>query len=261
MSLAIDYCKELAKELRQSAVYAPGINVSPGDIITFSERGLLGPQPLGPFKKVTSLVEMNIDLRTEQDKDPYSYVFASKRSVSVSFNAGGAAGSATNGKLAVKFSKEGATYLSAVDCKQTRFRDISNLEVSLEPYKTKVDWKHCFIVVAVTVAAKALIMQSNTSSASLEIEGEVKGLQPIPGATILSKEEINANIGLKVSGYNDASFIKPWSDNCAVFFQLVRYKKVFLGGWEVKSAHPELLMSESDQYRIELVDPLEMTAD
>jgi hypothetical protein len=37
MSLAISYCKEIAKELRQIPVYLPGFNVQPGDIIGFKK--------------------------------------------------------------------------------------------------------------------------------------------------------------------------------------------------------------------------------
>lgn len=258
MSLAINYCKELARELRQNAVYLPGVDVDPGDIITFQEGNIFGPKPIGPFKKVANLSDLGIKLETEQDQNPYSYVYASKGSVSVSFNAGANAGTAANGKLSVNFSKEGSTYLSAVECKQERFKDISNLEELLSPHKSEVDWKQCFIVIAVTVASKALIMQSNTTSASLEIEGEVKGLQPIPGGSILKNQDVNASMQLKINSYKEASFIKDWSSNIPVFFQLVRYKKKFLGGWDVKSARKDLITSKTDQFIIDPVDPLEI---
>lgn len=258
MSLAINYCKELAKELRQTAVYLPGVDVSVGDVIAFKEGNIFGPKPLGPFQKVTDLSELNITLETEEDKNPYSYVYASKGSVSVSFNAGGNVGSAGEGKLAVNFSKEGATYLSAVECRQKRFKDISQLEDLLAPYRKEVDWKHCFIVIAVTVAARALIMQSNSSAASLEIEGQVKGLQPVPGGTLLNNADVNANIALKVSSYKEASFIKDWSNKVAVFFQLVRYRKVFLGGWDVKTFRRDLMTTENDKFHLEAVDPAEL---
>jgi hypothetical protein len=258
MSLALSYCQELARELRQIAVYLPGVEVATGDIISFKEGNFFGPKPIGPFQKVANLTDLNIQLEIEEDQNPYSYVYASKGSVNVSFSASASAGTQAEGKLAVNFSKEGATYLSAVGCKQKRFKDISSLDEILHPHKTEIDWKQCFVVIAVTVAARALIMQSNTSSASLEMEGQVKGLQPIPGGAILNNGNVNANINLKINSYKEASFIKDWSDNVAVFFQLVRYKKKLLGGYDITTARREHMTSMDDPFLVEVVDPLEL---
>ncbi len=258
MSLAIDYCKELASELRQMAVYLPGVEVSPGDIINFKEGNIFGAKPIGPFQKVANLTDLNINLETEEDQNPYSYVYASKGSVSVSFNAGSSVSSGSDGKLMVNFSKEGATYLSAVDCIQRRFKDISDLGEQLAHHKMEIDWKKCFIVIAVTIAQRALIMQSNSNSASLELEGQVRGLQPLPGGTILNNAAINANINLKINSYKEASFIKDWSNEVPVFFQLVRYKKVLLRGYDIKSARRELMTTNEDPFVLEVVDPLEI---
>jgi len=152
MSLAIDYCKEIATELKQNAVYIPGTFVSVGDVINFNEGDILGPKPLGPFKKIINLTDLKINLATETDPENShpSYIYASKQSVSVSF-AADANSKPGEGKLTVNFSKEGSTYLSAVDCKETRFKNISGLKDMLAPYKNNVDWKHCFIVIGVTV--------------------------------------------------------------------------------------------------------------
>lgn len=258
MSLALSYCQELARELRQVAVYPPGVEVATGDIISFKEGNLFGPKPIGPFQKVANLLDLNIQLDTEEDQNSYSYVYASKGSVNVSFSAAASVGTQSEGKLAVNFSKEGATYLSAVDCKQKRFKNISSLDELLLPRKTEIEWKQCFIVIAVTVATRALIMQSNTTSASLEMEGQVRGLQPIPGGAILNNGNVNANINLKINSYKEASFIKDWSDNVAVFFQLVRYKKRLLGGYDITTARREHMTTMDDQFLIEVVDPLEL---
>lgn len=260
MSLALSYCKELAQELRQIAVYLPGVDVSIGDIISFKEGNIFGPKPIGPFQKIANLSDLNINLDTEEDLNSYSYVYASKGGVNISFNAAANAGTNAEGKLSVNFSKAGVTYLSAADCKQKRFKDISGLDELLTPHKTEVNWKQYFIVTAVTVAQRALIMQSNSGSASLEIEGQVKGLQPIPGGAILNNGNVNANINLKINSYKEASFIKDWSNYVPVFFQLVRYKKKLLSGYDITTARRENITTNEDTFIVEVVDPLELAS-
>lgn len=232
MSLGKDYCKEIAKELRQIPVYIPGTAVSAGDIIAFDDTTIFGkPKPLGTFKKIGSLSDFQIDIdtETEENNELDSYVFASKGSVNVGFQADVNAAEVGKGTLSINFNKEGATYLSAVDCKETRLKSIVNLEDSLKKHQHKIEWKNYFIVVSVTVASKAIIMQSNTSSASLEIKGNIQNLQP---SSVIDRD-LSADIELKISSYKEASFIKDWSSNVPVFFKLVRYKKRFLGEWDV----------------------------
>jgi hypothetical protein len=264
MSLAIKYCKEIARELKQIAVYRPGTSIAPGDIIDFARNSPFGvPRPIGEFKKVGTLQDFNIKAPTETEKesDSDSYVFASKGSVSVSFEAAAEAGKFGQGKLTIGFSREGSTYLSAIDCRETRIKSVITLEEELKEHRSSIDWKEYFIVVSVTVASKALIMQSNTSSANLEIIGEVKNLTP----TTSPLRDLNANIDLKIAKYKEASFIMDWSNNVPVFFKLVRYKKKFLGPWDLsaKRASPiALQLNEKDaddsEYALSEVDVAEL---
>jgi hypothetical protein len=261
MSLAIDYCKEIAGELKKTAVYIPGTSVKPGDIIKFSESNIFGtPRPLGQFAIHGNLSDLGIELETvaEDDNSKDSYVYASKGSVNVSFDANAEAGTVGEGKLTIGFSKEGSTYLSAVDCKETRFKTIIGLESKLADHQNALDWPSFFIVISVTEAAKALIMQSNTSSASLEISGSVKNLIPAGASPV----NIDASTDLKITKYTEASFIKDWSDNVPVFFILVRYRKKFLGAWDLDSKRISMVRASiSDEgkaenpYIIEVIDP------
>lgn len=255
MSLAIDYCKEIAKQLQQTAVYIPGASVNPGDIIKFKSSDR---KPLGEFHIRGNLKDLGIDLETVTEKEDQkdSYVYASKGSVSISFEADASGGDSNKGKLNIGFSKEGSVYLSAVDCLESRFKSIIGLEDRLEAHREKLDWSSLFIVISVTTAAKALIMQSNTNTASLEITGSVKSL--IPGADIT--KDINANLGLKISKYKEASFMKDWSDNVPVFMTVVRYRKKFLGGWDFDSKRLTSLLrekasSKENPFIIEVIDP------
>lgn len=257
MSLAIDYCKEIARELQQVAVYLPGTAVAPGDILKFKHGGLLGIKPLGEFATHGNLADFGINLETisEQPSGKDSYVYASKGSVNVSFEAEANAGDDKKGKLSVGFSKEGSVYLSAVDCLETRFRSIIGLEEKFDPYRDKLDWASFFIVISVTTAAKALIMQSSSSSASLEISGTVKNL--VPGAAVA--KDINADLGIKIARYKEASFIKDWSENVPVFMAVVRYRRKFLGNWDLNSKNSTLARSvtnaQENPYIIEVIDP------
>jgi hypothetical protein len=258
MSLAQDYCREIAKELRQTAVYIPGSDVKPGDIIKFTNNNIFD-KPIGEFYIAGNLSDFGINLPTESEEDNAtdSYVYASKGSVSVSFTADLAAPTVGQGKLSIGFSKSGSTYLSAIDCKETRFKSILNLENDLAPHRGKLQWNEYYIVISVTIASKAIIMQSNSSSASLEIDGSVKNL--VPGGDAV--RNLNADFNLKISKYKDASFIKEWSNNVPVFFTLVKYKKKFLGGWDINSKKMSYVASNltedvNNPYVIEVINPM-----
>jgi hypothetical protein len=226
MSLAIDYCREIANELKQTAIYIPGVSVKPGAIIQFDHSNLFGvPKPLGSFKVYGNLSDLGVNLETETEEQTAkdSYVYASKGSVSVNFDADVQAGSIGSGKLQVNFTKEGSTYFSAVDCVEARFKSIIGLEGKLAPHQNALNWKDFFIVIGVTTASRALIMQSSTSSAILEISGQVENL--IPSGT--AAKEIDAGLDLKIQKVKEASFTNNWSENVPVFFTLVRYKRKF----------------------------------
>ena len=264
MSLAADYCKEIAKQLGQTAIYLPGSSVKVGDIIAFKDTTIFGkPKPLGEFSVRGNLTDFGIVLEseTEHDNSKDSYVYASKGSVSISFEASANGADLAQGALKIGFSKEGSTYLSAVDCKETRFKTVVKLEESLAKVKDQFDWDKHFIVISVTVADKALIMQSNSSNASLEISGQVKNLTP--GNVIV--KDLDAGIDLKITKYNEASFLKDWSSNVPVFFTLVRYHKKFLGSWNIENkmtTFAQQLSLDKDtkeqEYIIDLVDPSEL---
>jgi hypothetical protein len=244
MSLAIDYCKEIIKELDKIPVFLPGDTVSVGDIITFDNK-----KPIGSFKLVSNLTKLSVSFEEIESTDNHPYIYASKGSTSVNFTANANAATSVNGKLEIKFSKEGATYFAAIDCKVKSISDITNLKEQLEPHKEKINWNECYIVTSITIAKRALIMISNSENASLEIDGDVKGFLPDT-----DNRNINANISLKINSFKDHSFLKPWSENVTVFFGLVRYYKKIFGGWGM-DYKPQFMTNNSKEYELESVLP------
>lgn len=192
--------------------------------------------------------KLGVNFQQQQSQEPHPYLFASKGSVGVSFTANATADTAGDGKLDISFSKEGSTYFAAIDCTVSYIDDTSHLVEQLIPHKDDLDWGDLFIVTSVTTAKKALIMQSNTSSAQLSIEGNVKGLQPGVGI------DLNASAGLKINSYKDSSFIKPWSDQVGVFFTLSRFSKKLFGGYGLKT-RSLTLDSSQDEFELDSVSP------
>lgn len=134
------------------------------------------------------------------------------------------------------------------------------MDDKLIPHQNALNRKDYFVFISVTTAAKALIMQSNTDTATLEISGTVKNLVP----TGSGERDIDATLNLKISKYNEASFIKDWSANVPVFFTLVRLKKKFENYREFSaSKHSPLKLdplesnTEQNPYVIEVINPLD----
>jgi hypothetical protein len=234
-SLLKDYSREVARELTKIPVVLPGEPVSIGDVLVFPEgrTGLFGWRivPWGSFQKVHELKQLlglktpqSIPVETGKD-DRDTYLFASRRSTSVHFSAEGSgptpiAGvpASVGGKLNIGFKAEGATYLAAVGCKRTQMKTLDPIVNSLASLMQQLYWKEVFIVSSVTVAERALVMQSATSSGSLEVSGDVQGLLP-GGEKVASAAAL-----ISITSMRDASFIKPWSENVPIFFSLVRIK-------------------------------------
>lgn len=268
--LMIKYSEEVASALTKIPVVLPGSPVSVGDILYFKEgepswvtRLLVDPKPIGSFEKITDLKSLGVTASIVED-DPSSadsYVFSSKNGTSVAFEAGGEAsdprGDTGQGSLKVTFSSEGAVYFSAVDCTTERVDDLSAIQVNLQEHNRTIVWHDTFIVTSVTTAKRALIMQSSSNSALLSVKGDVNGL--LPGSATGS-----ASANVLISGYKDASFIKPWSSNVTVFIGLHRFKKTDFGSL-TKALAPgarektsRLLNLSDDNYTLEEVSPNEI---
>jgi hypothetical protein len=83
---------------------------------------------------------------------------------------------------------------------------------------------------------------------------------------LLDLRNLNAGLSLEIKKYDDAFFNKDWSNNVPVFFKLVRYKKKFLGSWDLESRRSSMIeatmtertKTKKEPYIIDEVDPSEL---
>jgi hypothetical protein len=274
--LQIQYSKEVARELTKIAVCLPGAPVSVGDVIffPFGQSGVWPfrkAAPRGAFNLISSLSRLGVTAEsTGPEEDPDPYIFASRKTVEVDFDLAANTGAASaSGTIKASFNKDGSVYFAAIDCATDQLEDLSQVQVDLGQHSKDIIWKDTFLVTSVTVAKRALIMQSSTSSASLEISGEVKGL--VTG----SAADISANANIAVKSFRQSSFIKPWSENVTVFVGLHRFRKEVFGyrpdtrvnrlsafdDVELGSIAGELVSSDQDRFILEPVSALELLND
>jgi len=227
--LAIQYSKEVARELTEIAVVRPGKPVEIGDIIHFPQ-GKTGTwffkkaAPRGSFDVVSSLSELGIDFDLgPEDKSPDPFQFVSRKGVSAEFDANAegdlGAGVGAKGNLSVSFSREGATYFNAVGCTTRSLSDYQQLNLDLNGKRGHIAWEDTFIVTSVTTAERALIMQSKSAGGEMRASVEVDGL---PAGSV---PEIGADANIKVTYEKNAAFVVKWAENVTVFMGLQKFAK------------------------------------
>ncbi len=232
-SLQIQYSKEVARELGKIAVYLPGEEIEVGDILTFpyGKRGLLQKMaPLESFQKITNLRNLGIDyFKIQKSKSPDTYRFTSKQAVQFQFDTKLQADLNTNalpkgkGELQIKLSSQGAICFFALHCSKTSLSDIPALENEINAKGKKMVWEDTFLVTSVTIAKKALIIQSNSSESEVILGGDVQGLQSN------SLMNLKANAQIHINKQKGDMFIKDWSDDVTVFMDVMRFEKETFG--------------------------------
>jgi hypothetical protein len=248
MPLQIQYSKEIARELGKIAVYFPGDEVKVGDIIRFpfGKKGLFRKVvPWGTFSKVTSLKNLGVPYKESKlSESPDPYQFSTKNAVNIAFqgNANADLGNDNsphgNAGLTIKFSSEGAIYFLAVGCDKSGIDDIIALENQIQS-KSNLVWDDTFLVTSVTIAKKALIVQSNSKSSEITIGGEVSGLKS-------QNANINADAKISITKEKGSSFIKDWSDDVTIFMDVMKLEKeifstsksIDLSGYSIPSEMP-----------------------
>ncbi|WP_298416836.1 hypothetical protein [uncultured Kordia sp.] len=225
--LQIKYSKEIAKELGKIAVCLPGEQVKVGDIIKFPYgKTLFGKtRPMGTFKKITSLKKIGI----KHDKPifsnaPDTYYFTSRKAVEFNtksksnFNLQNDKLLKTDGTIHVEFSSEGAIYFLAIDCDKKELNDLLAIENAVNVKGKEMLWDDTYLVTSVTIAKKALILQSRSKSSGITIEGNISG---ISSGTL----KTNASSKFHFKNQTGDVFIKNWSDDVTVFMDVVKFEK------------------------------------
>jgi len=226
MSLHIQYSKQIAAALGKVAVYLPGEQIKVGDIVNFpNAEGLFSTAPFGAFVKVTDLERLGVNLQVESDIDsPDPYQLSSNHAVNMNTSLSGAADLETpalpggEGTIVLSFSKQGAIFFYALDCTKESLVSIHDLEKEIEDGGKSLLWKNTFLVTSVTVARKALVIQSISESAEVEIGGKMTGINT-------GNLQIAAEAGLTVNKVVGDVFVKDWSDDVTVFIDVMRFKK------------------------------------
>lgn len=239
--LQIQYAKELAKGLGKIAVYLPGESIEVGDIITFPNgKSFFGnPRPIGTFKKITSLKNLGITYEMPQfSGSPDSYHFMSKNAINFNIGLNGDIESeietipSIRKTLNIKFTSEGAIYFLANDCDKKELGDLVALEKEINAKGKTILWKDTYLVTSVTIAKKALIMQSRSKSSEISLEGSVDGIQ----SGIVDASD---NIQFNLKGSKGDVFIKNWSDDVTVFMDVVRFEKEIFESESYRSPHAD----------------------
>lgn len=306
--LQIMYSKEVARELTKIAVVLPGAPVEVGQIVhfPFGKRRIWPfrkPAPRGSFNVISTLENLNIQPQiSAPDGNGDPYIFSSRNSVKidVDYGSSGKEGGkskdikkdknndkingadrgnindiniynegSTTGKLVASFSAEGAVYFAAIDCKTTRITNLDQIQVDLSKHRNEIVWDDTFLITSVTVAGKALIMQSGSNSASLNLTGNVKGLITGRGS------DISVRTSIMIENFRESAFIKPWSDNVTIFIGLHRFtekkfgfqpklSKLRVQQWDtdrINQISNEIVQSEFGENWLEPVSALEILDD
>ncbi|MDO5968867.1 hypothetical protein Q4Q35_03525 [Flavivirga aquimarina] len=261
--LQIKYSKEIAKELGKIAVYLPGEHLTTGDIITFPNGKSMfsKPKPFGTFKKITSLKKLGVNYDEPKfSKTPDTYHFSSKNTVKFTSEINGNVDLGNDnlpggeGGVNIEFSSEGAIYFLAIDCDKKELNDLLSLENEINSRGKKMLWEDTYLVTSVTVAKKALIIQSRSKSSNLIIEGNVKGIQS-------GNVEMALQPKLNFKKQNGDIFIKDWSNDVTVFMDVVKFKKEVFESEKYERSIENIKFNEEDKIKFEQIKIEELLID
>ncbi len=251
MSLQIQYSKKIARELGKVAVYLPGEEIKVGDIVQFPHgKGIFRTAPFGSFQKITDLRSLEANYEVKEDlSPPDSYQLMSENSVDFKFDLGGKVDLGTeelpsgNGKFQLSFSKKGAIFFYALECNKQYINNILNLENEIVDNGKEMQWDDTFLITSLTIAKKALVVQSISKSSELTIGGDVKN-------TSTGKLKLDANAKISLERQKGDMLIKNWSNDVSVFMDVMRFKKKTFQKEKVFNSDP--LLQDESRFRVKL---------
>ncbi len=230
MSLQIKYSKELAKEYGQVAVYLPGSPIEVGDIVTFDYgKSFLGKaRPLGSFQKKNSLKNLGVPYqksKPDTETDTYFFKSSGTKIIETGLNANGNINEAlpkAEANIGLKLSSEGSLFILAVECTIRQIDNVTDLQNMVIRNDKDMIWKDTFLVTSLTIAKKALIAQSKTSTSAFVISGDIDGIKN-------SSANVTADAKLSIKVNNGDAFIKPWSNNVTLFMEVMKFEEATFG--------------------------------
>ncbi|CAM1342401.1 hypothetical protein [Tenacibaculum amylolyticum] len=252
MSLQIQYSKKIAKELGKVAVYLPGEEINVGDIVQFPHGiGIFRTAPFGSFQKITDLESLGATYEIKEDADSSdSYQFTSENSVDFKFELGGKVATGIEelpsgkGKIKLSFSKKGAIFFYALKCNRAYINNILSLEKEIVDNGKEMQWDNTFLITSLTIAKKALVVQSISKNSEITLGGDIKGIST-------GKLELDANANISLEKQKGDMLIKDWSDDVTVFVDVMRFKKKTFGKKE-KIFKSDTFLGDQPEFRIAL---------
>ena len=255
MSLQIQYSKKIAKELGKVAVYLHGEEINVGDIVQFPHGvGLFRTAPFGSFQKISDLDSLGVNYDVVSDSSPAdSYQFKSENSVDSKFDLGANANLGTEklpsgkGKLKLSFSKKGGIFFYALGCKKQYINNVLNIQNEVDDKGKDMLWKNTFLITSLTVAKKALVIQSISKNSEITIGGDLKNTQA-------NKLKLDVNAKVSFEKQKGDLLIKNWSDDVTVFVDVMRFKKKVFSKEKTFDADPLFDNEKGLRIHLEPVD-------
>ena len=254
MSLQLEYSKKIAKAFGKVAVYLPGEDINVGDIVQFPYGiGLFSTAPFGSFQKITDLNNLGINYVIANSISTSSYQFKSENSVDSKFDLGGNIDLGTDklprsqGRLKLSFSKKGGLFFYALNCEKHYINDLLSIESEVDSNGKEMLWENTFLITSLTIAKKALAIQSISKNSEVTIKGDIKNTQA-------NKLKLDANAKISFEQQKGDMFIKNWSDDVTVFVDVMRFKKKIFNKKKTATAAPPFHHETRLKINLESVD-------
>ncbi|MDZ4800187.1 MAG: lipase family protein [Bryobacteraceae bacterium] len=224
MKLGSEYCKQLREALRRHANFPPNRPVSLGDYGVIQDN---------VFERLGHIKEFGLTVETLVGVGESDFQFQSQGSVDFELIAKGdiqpGGIPAVKAGLALKFSREQASFFAVAGCTVQSMGNIRQLEGSLIDLLRDGRWEADFYVVTeVNLAAKTTLIISATRDSEVRLEASSPALETI------EMGDASLNLGIKKS--RNASFQIATKGGQIPMMQLSRLRGLFHNEFRPASA-------------------------
>ncbi|WP_290795835.1 hypothetical protein [Flavihumibacter sp. UBA7668] len=200
------YLTEIGNVFNQTALLPGCAVVQPGQVIRFPQitRSTWKPEPLpfGAFQ-IMPAVQAVPDLVTEEADTPnFRFANATLYWESLSEN-----------RMAIRMPVPGTVLLLAIECSIFRLNNSLERLKELKHLKNEHWWKEGFLVTSLTVAKRALIVQSASADCYFEIEGKVEELIKRGGARLTEWAD------LRIHNTRETALEISWQENLPIVME------------------------------------------
>lgn len=181
------YANELGRVFKQTALLPGSEAVTPGQVICFNKKRPTGwrpePPPVGPFTLVETGLAAGTDADlVEEEAETHNYSFASGIVYRQLMK---------ENRMAMRMPVPGSIFFLAIECSIYRLINTVEQRKALKHLKKQAWWKEGYLVTGVTVAKRALIVQSASEECGFELEGRLEELVKRGGARLRESDNLN----------------------------------------------------------------------